>query len=488
MTQTLSLVDAMDHPALFGRWFSGPSWDAWRAVLRGAFGMKMSDQDLAIFRELADRDPPTERVRECWIIAGRRAGKDSAASLLAAYTAALIDHRPLLRPGERASILCLAVDRAQARIVFGYTKAYFENIPPFGSLVTRETADGLELSNGAEIIVATNDYRAVRGRSVALCIMDECALWRDEASTTPDRETYNAVMPSMATIPTAMLIGISSPYRRSGLLYEKFKKHYGQPGNILVIKAPSRALNPTLDQRIIDEAMALDPEAASAEWLGEFRNDIAAFISRELVESCVDLGCHERPPNRTVVRQYHAFIDAAGGTGSDSMCLGISHSEGDTAVLDVLRERRPPFSPDEVTREFAEVMKSYGIQQAESDKWGGDWVGEAFRKHNIRVNPSAKPKSDLYKELLSVITSGRCSLLDNQRLIAQFAQLERRVARGGRDSIDHPAGAAYHDDCSNVATGALLLCKSGPQPLIVADEVLAMLGETQGRLFGSVYR
>jgi hypothetical protein len=46
-------------------------------------------------------------------------------------------------------------------------------------------------------------------------------------------------------------------------------------------------------------------------------------------------------------------------------------------------------------------------------------------------------------------------LLDNARLIAQLVQLERRTARGGRDSIDHPAGG--HDDLANAAAGAVVL-------------------------------
>jgi hypothetical protein len=43
--------------------------------------------------------------------------------------------------------------------------------------------------------------------------------------------------------------------------------------------------------------------------------------------------------------------------------------------------------------------------------------------------------------------------LDVPRLHAQLVGLERRTARGGRDSIDHAPGA--HDDLANAAAGAL---------------------------------
>jgi hypothetical protein len=44
--------------------------------------------------------------------------------------------------------------------------------------------------------------------------------------------------------------------------------------------------------------------------------------------------------------------------------------------------------------------------------------------------------------------------LDNARLAAQLCGLERRTARGGRDSIDHTLGA--YDDLANAAAGALV--------------------------------
>jgi hypothetical protein len=61
----------------------------------------------------------------------------------------------------------------------------------------------------------------------------------------------------------------------------------------------------------------------------------------------------------------------------------------------------------------------------------------------------------LYAELLPLMNSGRVELLDQPRLLAQLASLERRTARSGRDTIDHPPGA--HDDVANAAAGAIAL-------------------------------
>jgi hypothetical protein len=67
----------------------------------------------------------------------------------------------------------------------------------------------------------------------------------------------------MATLSSsAMLVGISSPHRKSGLLYERFRKHYGRDDdNVLVIKAPTAMLNPSLDASIIADALAPPPRS-----------------------------------------------------------------------------------------------------------------------------------------------------------------------------------------------------------------------------------
>src|SRR5690242_13911918 len=82
-----SIIDALDAPTLFQPFFAGPSWATWRAVLKGAFALPMTAAEVELFRFVAERDPPNNRVKEVWIIAGRRAGKDSVASLLGGYSA-----------------------------------------------------------------------------------------------------------------------------------------------------------------------------------------------------------------------------------------------------------------------------------------------------------------------------------------------------------------------------------------------------------------
>jgi hypothetical protein len=56
--------------------------------------------------------------------------------------------------------------------------------------------------------------------------------------------------------------------------------------------------------------------------------------------------------------------------------------------------------------------------------------------------------------------SGAVDLLEHDRLVMQLTSLERRTARGGRDSIDHAPGA--HDDIANSVAGALVTAYKEP--------------------------
>lgn len=209
------------------------------------------------------------------------------------------------------------------------------------------------------------------------------------------------------------------------------------------------SLHDYLKRRTIDHDD--DPASAQAEYFAKFRADIEAFITREAIEACVSTGVFER--GRTQGIRYSAFCDPSGGS-ADSMTLAIVHKEKGIAVLDALRERKPPFSPDAVVADFAQLLKSYGINKVLGDRYAGEWIKEPFKKLGIAYDAAAKPKSDLYRDCSPLINSKKVDLLDHPKLVQQLIGLERRTARSGRDSIDHSPG--QHDDVCNAACGALV--------------------------------
>jgi hypothetical protein len=464
---TPSIIECLDDPALFARHFRGNTWEPWRTVLKALFALPMDEAELALYRIHTGRtETPTVPFKEAALVVGRRGGKSRILALIAVFLATFRSYEEYLAPGEVATIAVIAADRKQARSIFRFTIGLLRAVPMLSAMIDDDSAEAIALNNRVLIEIHTASFRVTRSYSFAAVLADETAFWRDENSANPDVEIFRALRPGMASIPGAILMNASSPYRRAGLLWTTFQRHYGRDdARVLVWKADTATMNPGVDPAIVAEAYEDDPEAAASEFGAEFRTDIADFVSRTIVEACIESGCHERPPVRAA-GSYKAFIDAAGGSGSDSMTLAIAHLEDGASlapgevrermpVLDAVRERKPPFSPDDVVTEFSGLMKSYRVLRATSDKWGGDWVGEAFRKHGITVEPSAEPKADIYRELLPLLNARRCSLLDHPRLVSQLCGLERRVSRGGKDSIDHAPPPSAHDDVANAVAGAL---------------------------------
>ena len=449
----MTIIEALADKNLFAPLFKDPkTWHAWEVYLRGLFGLPIADAaDLTLFKECTGLEyRPGERVRESYVIAGRRSGKSFVSAVIAVFLACFKDWKPFLSPGERGWIFIIAVDKAQAGIIKRYVSGVFQQVKCLKGMITKETQETIELRNGVSIGVKTASFRSVRGYTVLAAILEELAFYRSEDSANPDKEILAAIRPALATIPESLLLGISTPYSRSGVLWEQFRNYYGKSGGPLLFKAATRTMNPTIDSRLIESALKEDPQAARAEWEAEWREDIEAFITAELVEAVMVPGRFELP--KIAGANYIGFIDPSGGR-QDSFTLAICHKEASgKIILDVLRERRPPFQPAGVAAEFADVLKSFNVLKVGSDKYAGEWVPEAFRVHGIEIKNSEMTASELYLNFLPLISNGSVELLENKRLLAQLVGLERRARSGGKDLITHYQGG--HDDLANAVAGA----------------------------------
>ena len=167
--------------------------------------------------------------------------------------------------------------------------------------------------------------------------------------------------PGLATTGGPLIIA-SSPYARRGVLFEAHRRHWGASRDplILVAQGASREFNPSLPQAVVDRALERDAASASAEYLAQFRTDIAGFVSREAIADCCCARCLRARAGGGF--SYCAFVDPSGGS-ADSITLAIGHQQGTPpvtiAVVDAVREIRPPFSPENVVgriRRAAEIV------------------------------------------------------------------------------------------------------------------------------------
>lgn len=430
------------------------TWRPWMIALRALYGLGVCGEGpMQLVKECTGRDAdalPEEGFETALFLTGRRSGKSRIAACIGAYEAALAGHEKKLAKGERGIVPILAPTKQQATIVHNYLRSIFDT-PLLRGEVIAETRDGFDLRNGISIEVMAGDWRTIRGFTLVCAVVDEAAFFglSEESKVKSDTELIRAIRPGLATT-GGRLIVISSPYARRGWCFATHQKNFGnEAGKVLVWRASSRTMNSTLSQRVVDEALAEDLQAAKSEYLGEFRDDVAEFIPRSVIDGLVVHGRKELMP--ALGRTYFAFTDVSGGRGDDS-AIAIAHREdGRRVVVDFLHRYRPPHNPHEVIGDIAEHLKRYHVRSVTGDNYAADFVATSFEANGIRYTKSEKPKSALYLELLPRLCSGEVELLDDETSIAQMAALERRTRSSGKDMIDHPRGG--HDDVSNVIAG-----------------------------------
>ena len=458
----LNIIEAVEGP--FSTWLGEPTpWLPWRSFLKSLAGVALSPDERLLFQRCTGRTQEFSKpVSEAWVVVGRRGRKSAVASLLAIHSAVFCDWSNCIAPGETARVLVIAVTKEQAKIVRSYCEALLRSHSELEALISTVDQDSISLTNGIVIQCVANSFRSIRGPAVVCAIFEELAFWRSDESATPDVEILRAVRPAMLTTKKhgALLIGISSPYAKRGLLYEKWKEHFGHDdSNVLVWHADTATMNPEVDQLEIDQAYKDDPASASSEYGAQFRDDIANFLDSDLIAKLTRTSPLEIPPKLGI--NYFAFIDSSGGRG-DAMTLGISHQEKDGRnILDLARGVPAPFDPATVVKEFASILKSYRLNEATGDAYSGAWCADAFKAEGITYKTSPLNKSAIYLETLPLFTQGLVELPDLRQLLVQLASLERRTARGGKDSVDHPSGKGSHDDYANSACGALHLASQG---------------------------
>jgi hypothetical protein len=447
----MDIISAIHNEHLFKKCFRDLStWKAWLLLLKALFGLSMDERDFALYRRCTGRtEPPKKGFKELWAIVGRRGGKSFISAIVAVFLALFVDYKKYLAPGERGVVLVIAADRSQAQTILSYAKGILNVIAVFKQYIQTELKESIELSNGISIEVASCSFRLTRGRTVVCAIFDEVAFWRVEGAN-PDKEILAAVRPAMATIPNSILIVISSPYARYGVLYETYQDYHGKDDpEILVWHADTRTMNPTITQELIDRETRKDPNSARSEWEAQFKEDVETFLDPEIIKACATVsGILGYQP----YSDYQAFCDPSGGRADAfSLAIGSFKYNRKKFVVDLLKAWDPPFNPSGVVSEIKQILCGYRVNRITGDRYAADWVSEAFEKERISYASCEKTKSGLYLDFEGYINTGQVELPNDKLLITELTNLERRRGKSGKDQVDHPPRG--QDDRANAVAG-----------------------------------
>jgi hypothetical protein len=441
--------------------------EAQETLLRAIYGLPLSEAQAACFRLCTGREqPPAGGFGEVTVVAGARAGKDSRiAAPIICYESVFGGHERHLAKGERAVLPLVAQDARATRVAFGYIRDYLVRSPLLARQVAGEPlASEITLTNGLSVACFPSTLRSLRGWTIPAGVLDELAFFRLEGSADSDAEIQASIRRGMLSFPAPRLVKISTPYMRSGVLYEDFKRAWALPDpDLLVWRAPSLVMNPSLRPERLERERRLDPSRFAREYEAEFAEDLEAFLPGAWVDGAIVRGRHELPPRLGV--PYVAAVDPSGG-GADAFTLVIAHHEESAAGLRVVqdvmkswtRTRQSGVDLEGVVKEIAGCCRDYRCTTVLGDRYGSGWVRERFRAEGLRyIEPELKrpnepdatrylDKSLAYAEVTPLFAQGRIDLLDHPQLIRELKCLERRARAGGKPLIDHPTGG--HDDCA----------------------------------------
>ena len=208
-----------------------------RVSLR-ALALPMTPEQLAIFQNHTGRSAPsTAPLHEAWLVCGRRSGKSFMLACIAVFLAAFRDWRPFLGPGEVATIMIIAADRRQARVIMRYCLGLLRAVPMLKQLI-----EGRPRSSRA---AQSRCYRGAHrefpidaGLRLIAALCDEMAYWPSEESAEPDEEILAAIRPGMAR------------YRGQCCSARRHHTHAGAPCGTRTASISARTAIPSLCGRL----------------------------------------------------------------------------------------------------------------------------------------------------------------------------------------------------------------------------------------------
>jgi hypothetical protein len=426
-----------------------------------------------------------QEYREGWAVWGVRAGKtDCFATIITCYEATCGGHEEF-KGGKPLVCFQIAQDLRLAQYSLHSIKSTLDRMPfmtkPLkggGNRVQGHTAQRIDLWNGITIGVVPPTVKSIRGYDCPSVTMDEVGVWYTESdSANPDFAVYNQASSRQAQFEFPKIVGISSPWSKQGMLYERWVAGtdgrkiqcdgcrklavVGCPAclslrrphqNRLVLHGTTASLgNPLIKRPFLQGEHDKDPRAFAREYLGQFQDSISGFLSSTLLQKAVTPGVLTRPPQPSYV--YVAAADPAFRRDAFGFC--IAHSDGEKVVVDLtlrfLPSKDTPINPREVLATIAPLMQAYKVFTLYTDQFHFESLRQLAMDYGMAIEGvtfTAGSKAAIYGNLQNLLNTGRLVLTDDREVMKELSSIERTLSQKGGISIEAPAG--QHDDMATV--------------------------------------
>lgn len=446
------------------------------------------------------------------LIVGRRGGKTTISAMLAIFCSIKMNWKPYLKKTPAATVAILSHSKEFSEEVLELIKQFIEDSPVLTRLIDRskkhtqstfnlkvpflEVKDGKKIINYSRVTIKVGaaSKRTIRGKAICALLCDEIAFWNlDENAAERDEDILRAARPALMQFGDhGLLIKLSSPGIKQGVLYDEYQRRKELPENYMTLKAPSWVWNNILLAKEFQNEYALDPNGFDCEYRANFVDSISNFILSEFVDLCTMQGVKFLPPEGKADIIYAAALDAA--FKGDRFAFTLLGWDGHRVKQYVMHTwqgtRQKPVQASEVAKYVRNVMKDYKISRVFADQYAFQPLREIFGQYDITLEEMTftnTVKKKIYYNLKNHIHNRTIDLLDNPILVGEIKQLQVEQTTTGTVRIGHPPGG--HDDCSDCTAIAAFALSEKANALGIAEgdiaggETLLVQTDIYGRAF-----
>ncbi len=437
---------------------------------KGLFSLKsqtMTEYEIYEFLTEHQYDPSSVkeiRINKIDLICGRRSGKTLLAASIAIYCAVSNNWKPFLKKHPFATVLIMSHSREFSDEVLEVIRSLIESSPVLSRLVNQDKknttstmnlkvpwiVDGAIQWSRVQIKVAAASSKTTRGVAACAIISDEISFWNlSEDMKETDAKIMAAVRPSMKQFGEfAMLIKLSSPGIKQGVLYGEYKKSKeGElPKSYAVFKAPTWMMNEIIKENEFAEEHKLDPDGFDTEYRGNFADSLSNFIVPEYIDMAIMKGSTFNAPETESIK-YAAAIDAAyKGDSFTFTVTGFINSRLRQYVSKGWKgTKKNPVSSYEVAEYIRTICKEFNIDFVAADQYSFEPLREIFDKYGVTLEEytfTSDFKKKIYFNLKKLIHSQQADLLDSEVQTKELKELIVEQGNMGSIRIGHPSGGS----------------------------------------------
>lgn len=382
---------------------------------------------------------PSRRPAVIELVCGVRSGK-SLMAVAAMFNAALEADLSKLPIHERARAVIVAPTVNNAELTFRLLVGAINASPSLKAVVVGEpTSDRVIVrrSDGrlVDIVVVAAHRGAVmlRGTWLVGFVLEECAFFGADATGYVVNAEELLRAGATRLVPGGQGWIISSPMGPSGLLFDLWKLHFGKPGRVLVVHAPTLAMNSvTVDREMIEDERKRDPDGAAREYDAIWSDSDTVLIPASHIDAC------SRPVLELPYvegQSYVAAMDPAtrGNAWTLVVCSKFAEKPHQRVVLarQWVGSKVKPLSPDLVLAEIAEILRGYNLDRAATDQHSADANRDIALRHGLYLYdiPSTQQQNvQLFEDMRTKFADGEAEIPRDDFLRNDLMGIRKKVS------------------------------------------------------------